>query len=457
MTERLHYTPRPYQRIGTQFLLDNQRCNLWAKPGMGKTGMVLSLLDIMKIAGSNFFPALVVAPKRVADIVWPDELAKWDAFEGISLTKILGNRAQRADALLGQPTDLSVINYENLLSLREHLGGKWPFKTVIADESKRLAGFQLQASTKRADMLADIAQHTGRWINLTGTPATRDLRDLWGQNWFVDFGARLGHSKTKFESRWFQTNPYSRKVKPLPGAEAEIHAAMADVALAFRPEDWFEFEKPRNTRVMVRLPREARRIYDEMDDKLFTTVDGVAIEAPNGGVRSMKCLQIASGSIYPAVDAAALPIHDAKVEALESVVSELNEPLLVAYYFAFTPARILKAFPKARVLRTKKDINDWNAGRIDLMLVHYQSAGHGLNLQDGGRAVLNFDQVWDEELRQQVVERVGPARQAQSGYKRIVLTYDLVAEGTEDEAVMIQSELKCSMQEALFLARSRRS
>jgi hypothetical protein len=174
----------------------------------------------------------------------------------------------------------------------------------------------------------------------------------------------------------------------------------------------------------------------------------------------MKLLQMAAGSVYPskAFDSkhVALHIHDEKIEGLKSIVNELDEPLLVAYYFEFTPPRILKAFPNARIMRTQKDIDDWNTGKVDMMLVNYKSAGHGLNLQDGGRALAYFDQIWDAELREQVLERLGPVRQAQSGYKRVVLVYDIITRATMDEEALERQDSKMTVQDALMLARARR-
>jgi hypothetical protein len=419
--------------------------------------MVLRLLDLLKMGGSSFFPALIVAPKRVAELVWSGELEKWECFAGLTLTKILGDRDKRTAALRAPKTDLYVVNYDNVQWLVEQFKGKpWPFKIVICDESTRLKSFRLNKGGARATALSRIAKYTGRWINLTGTPAPNGLTDLWGQMWFLDFGERLGRTYTQFIQRYFTENAYTHAVTPLPGAEAAIYAAIADITLALRPEDWFDLEKPLYRCVEAELPYPARAIYRRMEREYFTEVGDAQIEAFNGGVKSMKLLQLASGSIYDA-ERGSHAVHDAKLEALQDIVSELNEPLLVAYYFKFTPERIQKAFPKARVLRTARDIEDWNAGRVEMMLTHYQSAGHGLNLQDGGRALVYFDQIWDAELREQVLERLGPMRQKQSGYARTVLVYDITAKDTMDMEARERVDSRLSLQEALMLARSRRS
>jgi hypothetical protein len=453
---RQHLTKQVYQKLGTQAMLDNVRFNCWAKPGMGKTVMAASMLDCLKLAGSKFLPAIVFAPYRVADIVWSAELQKWDEFEGLTYTKLVGDAADRIDGLLGPKTDLYIINYENVLTLRKYLGNKWPFRTVIADESRRLSGFRLRKGTLRADALADISGHVGRWYNMTGTPAPGGYGDLWGPQWFIDEGRRLGHSWTKYLQMYFREDKYTRRLEALPGAEDQINAKLADCTIAFRPEDWFDIEKPRCSVVEAVMPKKVMQQYREMERHSTIKIETEQVIAHNNGVLAGKLMQMASGSLYPEPGKPPIELHDAKNEALESIIKELGENLLVAYWWKFTPARIKRAFPHARVLSTEKDFKDWNAGRIPLALINYGSAAHGLSLQDGGRAVCDYDQIWDEELREQVLERLGPARQAQSGYKRIVLQYDIVTRGTEDEAAMIRSAEKCSIQEALMRAHARR-
>lgn len=456
MNVRKHYTPQIYQRQGTQFILDNQRCNIWAKPGMGKTAMVLSAVDILKMAGSRFFPAVVLAPKKACELAWPDELHKWDAFEGIRYVNMVGDLNHRINSLRTQGmADLYIINYDAVQWLVAHLGDRWPFKAVVADESRKLKGFRLQQGAKRAHALAHIARHTGRWINLTGTPAPKDYTDLWGPNWFIDFGARLGRSFDQFSTRYLRTDPYSRKVEVMPGMDQVIQEKIADCTIAFRPEDWFDLEKPIHTVKAVELSRAAMKTYRDMAKNYFMDMDAGRpdIEALNAGVKHGKLLQIASGYVYDEHGVAHF-IHDAKLEMLNDLFEELDENLLVAYFFQFSRDALLKKFPFARVVRTKQDQDDWNAGKIGMGLVSYKSMSHAISLQDGGRAVARYDQIWDPELREQVIERLGPMRQRQSGYRRSVLVYDIMAHGTVEQQVLDVSAGRITMQEALMLARA---
>jgi SNF2 family DNA or RNA helicase len=454
-----HLTLFEHQRVGAKFLLDTPRAALWMPMGGGKTPTVLSVLDMLKIAGSNFFPALVIAPKRVAQVVWTGERDKWDAFQGLTITKILGERDDRLKALRRKTTDIYVINYDNVQWLVELFAARsWPFKIVIGDESTKLKNFRLRGGGRRSTALSHIAKHTGRWINLTGTPITNGLTDLWGQTWFLDFGHRLGRTYTQFLNRWFQEDPYSRRVVTLPGADKEIHNALKDITLAFKLEDILpDVKEPLRVPVEVELPPGARKLYDRMEREFFielmSTPEG--IEAPTAMAKSMKLLQLASGAIYDA-DRITHDVHDAKIEALQEIAENTDENLLVAYHFKFDIVRIRRAFPEARVLETERDIDDWNAGRIKMLLAHPLSAGHGIDLARGGRNIVFFTHTWDLELRQQIIERLGAARQVQIKSGLTVRIYDIIAKETLDVDVLERTTNKLTVQQALMLARSRR-
>lgn len=473
MSHKSKFTPRPWQTPAIKFLLDKGRANLWAKPGMGKTGTVYSALDTLKLCGSSFFPAIVLAPLRVAELVWPGEQRKFQDFEGMKVAPILGDVRAREAALLRTGCDVFVINYDNVQWLVERIGKKWPFRIVVADEATKLKNFRgwIDPKTnavrtngrggKRTAALAQIALATGRWMNLTGTPAANGLADLWGQQWFLDYGKRLGNSFGDYKRRWFMTDPYTGIVSPQFGAEKAIYEALSDCTMALRPEDWMDIQQPITSVVEARMPEEAMKIYRQMEKDYFIELQNdarrTAIEAQIAIVKSNKLLQLACGAIYDA-EKHIHHIHDAKLDALESVVNETGgENLLVGYYFKFDVERIKSRFPHAREIKTEKDVADWNAGRISMGLAHPASLGHGQNLQDGGRTVVFYSHTWDLELRLQFIERVGPTRQAQAGYKRAVLIYDLMTRGTLEREVLMRHEKKLTVQEALMLARAHRN
>lgn len=453
------FSPRPHQKLGIRFLLDHPRCNLHATVGTGKTSMVYAMLDMLRLAGSTFFPALVIAPKAVCEMTWPDERDKWTRFNGMRVVQLAGNEKLRVDGLL-TVGDIYLINYENLPWLiQQYAGKRWPFRIVIADESSRLRGFRTKQGTKRARALATIAQHTGRWVNLSGTPAPNGYHDLWGPQWFVDFGARLGDSYAKYMQRWFVENPYTHAVELRhPDCKHEIDKLLSDCTLAIRAEDWMEIGQPNYIEREVRLPGDAQALYKQMERDFWIEIHQLEgrheVTAVNAAALSQKCLQMASGTVIHDGKTAAV-VHRAKTDALESIIEELQEPLLVAYWYKAEIDLLKSQFPNIRIFKGKPDEEAWNAGKVPLMAIHPQSAGHGVNLQYGGRAMAHMTHTWSAELREQVEGRIGPTRQLQAGFKRSVIHYDLIAAGTLDRAVRDRVKNKMTIQEALLAAQVR--
>jgi SNF2 family DNA or RNA helicase len=430
---------------------------LVADPGLGKTSITLSALDLLRMGGSRFFPALVLAPKRVAEVVWDGEAAKWDAFQDLSIIKVLGERDARQAALRKSIADMYIINYDNVPWLVEQFKDReWPFKIVIADESSRLKGFRIKKGGVRAAALSMIARFTGRWWNLTGTPTPNGLQDLWGQFWFLDYGERLKRTYSAYLEAYFQENRYSRRIDIQKGwaAETAIHEAVADRMLALRAEDWLPLDKPQEIPIEIDLPADAMVKYRQMQKDLFLEMSDTEITAGTAAVKSIKLLQIAAGSIWDEMSMSH-QIHEARVEALADIVEESGgEPLLVAYWWKFDVPRILAAFPEARVYQGPKDEADWNAGKIKMLLLHEQNA-FGLNLAKVCRDVVFYSYFWNAELWQQMVERVGPVRQFQLGLKRIVRIWTIRARGTIDSDVIESNFGKISVEQALKRARAR--
>ena len=457
------WVPHPYQREIVDHQLDLARGAVWAGMGLGKTVATLTAIDALQLTGAG--PALVLAPLRVAQSTWPEEARKWSHLSGLDVVPIAGTPAERLAALR---TDAAIhtINYEQIPWLVEQ--GEWKWSTVIADESTRLKSFRLRQGGKRAQALARVAHaHVKRWVNLTGTPAPNGLKDLWGQTWFLDRGERLGRTFSAFSQRWFTTAYNGFGLDPRPGAQAEITGLIKDLCLTIDPKDWFDLREPIVNNVYVDLPPAARKVYREMEREMFAAIGDRTAEAFNAAAVSQKCLQLANGAVYvdPLSDEDSprskeyREVHDAKMEALASVIEEQNgAPLLVAYQFRSDHARILRAFPTARTLDTDPaTIRDWNAGRIPILLAHPASAGHGLNLQDGGSAICYFSHWWNLEEREQIAERLGPVRQAQAGHNRASFVYNIVARGTVDEDVLARLTTKCSVQDALRGAMKRRA
>lgn len=470
------FTPRDWQVPMIGHAIDHPRCALFAGMGVGKGASALTALDAVSLV-DDVYPALVLGTLRVARKVWSTEAAKWNHLKHLRVQKVIGSSAERA-AALQRPGDLFTLNYENLPWLVERLGDAWPFKTVIADESTRLKNFRLKQGGKRAQALGKLA-HTKvrRWINLTGTPSPNGLRDLWGQTWFLDEGQRLGRTFSGFEQRWFA---YKRRIdaisgKPeivpviMPMADREIHGRIRDLCLSVDLADYMDVQEPVYTPVKVDLPPKARALYNDMEREMFISLaGGHDIEAVNAASKTIKCLQLANGAVYldPNVAdddhpkaRAFVEVHDRKLEALADIVGEAGGmPVIVAYQFKSDLARLLKAFPQGRALRTEQDEDDFKAGRIPVLFAHPASAGHGIDgFQDVTCVMAFFGHWWDLELRDQIIGRIGPVRQMQSGHNRVVRIYDIVAEDTIDELVLARHSTKRSVQDLLLDAMKRRS
>lgn len=457
------FIPHVYQNAIISHIIDNPRCGVYAGMGTGKTSSTLTALEILEAFEPG--PALVVAPLRVAATTWPDEAKKWEHLKNFKVVAIVGTPEQRVYALK-QKADVYTINYENLPWLVGYLGAKWPFKKIVADESTKLKGFRIRQGSVRARALGKVA-HTklvDRFIELTGTPAPNGLKDLWGQAWFLDRGQRLGTSFNSFTSRWFQqvqigADRNAVQLIPFPHSQAEIHNKLQDICISIEAKDYFDIKEPIVNVIEIELTGKAKKIYKEMEQEMFIELsESIEVEAFNAASKTMKCLQIASGAIYTDENGSWESIHDQKIQALESIIEEASGmPVLVSYHFKSDLARLLKAFPQGRHLdKDPQTIHDWNNGKIPILFAHPASAGHGLNLQDGGNILVFFSHWWDLEQFQQIVERIGPTRQAQAGYDRPVYLHFIVAKDTMDSVVMERRESKREIQDLLMEAMKRK-
>lgn len=461
MTARRLYTPRDYQDEIEQHQLAMPRGNVWAGMGTGKTVSSLTALDKLQLSGYETRPALVLAPLRVALNTWPDEAAKWAHLGGMEVVPIVGSESQRTAALnelRRGNASVYTTNYENVPWLVEKLKGyAWPFGPHYADESTKLKGFRLQQGRKRAKAIAQVA-HTSctRWVNLTGTPSPNGLQDLWGQSWFIDAGQRLGRTFDAFKQRWFQRSFDGYGLNPLPFAQEQITAALGDVTASVSLP-WVA--EPIHNPIYIDLPQKARSLYRDMEREMFMQIGEHGVEAVNAAARTQKCLQLANGAAYVDKDAKQWQeVHDEKLQAMESIIGEAaGMPLLVAYEFRSDLDRLRRAFPKGRLLDTDpQTIRDWNAGKIPILFAHPASCGHGLNLQDGGNILVFFGHNWNLELYQQIIERIGPMRQMQSGHDRPVFIHHIIARDTVEELVMQRLETKREVQDILLEAMKNR-
>lgn len=463
----MKFTPRPWQPAMIDHIVEHPRCGVLSHMGSGKSGAALHALKHIGLLDQS--PALILGPKRVAvghsykeRGVWCEEADKWDDFPH-EVVRIRGTQTERFQAL-GRRSDFYSINYEQLPFLVKHWGRNWPYKTIVADELTRLKGFRLKQGGQRTAALGKAAwlPIVERFIGLTGTPCPNGVKDIWGWMWFMDRGERLGRTFDAFRQRWFRPAWDGFGIEPLPHAQEQIQDAIRDICITIDPRDYgLTVDKPIETEILVELPDKARDQYRAMEKQMFLELEHELgtheIEAVSAAARTLKCLQLANGAIYHDAQGNWTEVHSAKLDALESIAEEANGmPLLVAYQFKSDLARIKRAFPKAKGM-DEISLKDWNAGRVPMLVVHPESAGHGLNLQEGSNILVDFSSGWNLEHDDQVIERIGPMRQYQSGLDRPVYRYRIVAKDTVDEMVADRRASKRSVQAILLAAMKRRA
>lgn len=449
------FIPRPYQKTMINHMINHKRCALFAQMGLGKSSSVLSALVKLNLI-EDVFPALIIAPLRVAQSVWPEEIRKWASFNHLKVSVITGDAMQRKKAL-SVKADIFCTNYEQIPNLVKLFGTKWPFRCIIADEGSKLKGFRIRQGTKRSKELYKVSfpPYCNRFVELSGTPCSSGLESLYGQLHFLDQGERLGRTFTSFEQRWFARSWDGFSIKPLPHAQKEIEDKIKDICLSVKSEDHFDLQKPIVNKIYVDLPKEARAHYNNMEQDLFTELSGESIEAFSAAAKTMKLLQFSNGAAYiNGKNEEWEIVHDEKIRALESIIEEAaGMPVLVAYHFRSDLKRLCDAFPQGRALdKNPQTIRDWNEGNISLLFAHPASAGHGINLARGSNMLAFFSVNWNLEEHLQIIERIGPVRQAQEGLNRSVHLHYILARNTIDDIVMERLESKKSVQELLMNA-----
>lgn len=440
----MKYKPHNYQQFATDFILNQSICCLMLDMGLGKTVITLTALWQLALDSFDVSKVLVIAPKRVAEDTWPKELAKWEHLTGLTSSLVLGSAAERK-AALQRKAFLYIINRENVAWLvKNHY---WDFDMVVIDE---LSSFKSNKA-ERFKAMKKVRPMLTRIVGLTGTPAPNTLLDLWSQMYLMDMGQRLGRFIGGFRDRFFLPDKRNREIiysyKPREGAEDAIYALISDICISMKAADYLDMPERIDNRIEVSMSPKERKLYDDFQKDMVLSIGDEELDAANAVALSNKLLQMANGAVY-GEDKKVIPIHDRKLDALEDLVEAANgKPLLVAYWYKHDLQRIKARFKNARCIDTAKDIDDWNAGQIPLALIHPASAGHGLNLQDGGCTIVWFGLTWSLELYQQL-----NARLWRQGQKHTVVIHHIVTKGTHDEDVMRALENKDTRQSALIEA-----
>lgn len=386
---------------------------------------------------------LVIAPLRVARDTWPSEIKKWDHLKGLTYSVAVGTEADRKAALM-QTADVYIINRENVDWLVNKSGIPFDFDMVVIDELSSFKSYQ----AKRFKSLLKVRPKLKRIVGLTGTPSSNGLMDLWAEFRGLDLGERLGRYITNYRNAFFRPDKRNGEVifsyKPLPGAEQQIYDRIGDITISMKSCDYLKLPECVINEVPVVMDEKEMAVYDKFREDMVAKIKDTEIDAANAAVLSGKLLQMANGAVYDE-EKNSLHIHDRKLDALEDLFEGANgKPVLIAYWYQHDAERIKARLP-VREIKTSKDIEDWNAGKISAAIIHPASAGHGLNLQSGGSTLIWFGLTWSLELYQQT-----NARLHRQGQTDTVVIHHIIAIGTIDEQVMKALRKKEKTQDALI-------
>lgn len=446
----MKYEPHNYQSYCIQRIVQDPAVGLFLRPGLGKTSITLTAVNVLRYLRWEIAKVLVIAPKKVAEATWSKEAAKWDHLQHLKVVTVLGSTTKRIKAL-NTPADVYVINRENVPWLVDYYKQSWPFDMLICDESTSFKNSQ----SKRFKALKLIRRFCKKVVLLTGTPSSKGLIDLWAQVYLLDEGARLGKTISQYRERYFIANTHGghfTDYKPKSDAESAVLEAISDICVSMKAEDYLELPECVEHEIPVVLEDKAKREYDQFERDLLLEIEDETITAQGAAVLTGKLLQFCNGAVYNA-DKQAVNVHDCKLDAYTELLEQLDgDPVITFYSFKHDLDRLLERLGKTkrrvRVYQGPQDEDDWNAGKIDVLLAHPASCAYGLNLQAGGRHIVWFGLNWSFELNDQ-----GRCRLWRQGseFDKVFIHY-LVAQGCVDEDVMAAIRSRADTHEAVMSA-----
>lgn len=440
-----------YQERGVSHIIDNEYCALFLDMGLGKTVTTLTaikeLLDNCIISN-----ALVIAPKKVTQVTWSDEIKNWEHLQGLTISVIDGTAKQRREAMAAK-ADIYAVSRDNIVWLvLEHGGVKLPYDMVVIDE---LSSFKNHAS-KRFRAMRKVRKFIPRVVGLTGTPAPNGLIDLFAQMYLIDEGQRLGKTVTEYRNRFFRPGKhngdivYTYELKaPQNETEQQISDLISDITISMTAEDYLKMPDKIMLYDYVDLAPKVLAMYRDFEkEQILELINSdEPISVASAAALSNKLQQFANGAIYDA-EQNVKDLHDEKLDKLEELVEAANgEPVLIAYSYKHDLERIMQKLKAYRPVKLEKPehIADWNAGKIPVLVTHPASAGHGLNLQKGGHNIIWFGNTWSLELYQQF-----NARLYRQGQGKPVTIHHIVTRGTIDEKIIKSLDGKRETQDGLM-------
>ena len=441
----MRYVAHNYQNYAKDFILAHKVSALFLDCGLGKTITTLTAINELMYDSFEISKVLIIAPLRVAQSTWKEEIEKWNHLNLLRYSIAVGDEKERLKALK-QNSDIYIINRENVDWLVTKSGIDFNFNMLIIDE---LSSFKSHTS-KRFKSLLKIRPYFERVVGLTGTPSSNGLMDLWAEFRVLDLGERLGRYITHYRNEYFLPDKRNGAVifsyKPQPNAEERIYRRLADITISMKSTEYLKMPELILNDLEINLGEEDQIKYKKFKKEMVMTIQEKEIDAINAASLSNKLIQLANGSIYDEAKNF-YEVHNKKLDKLEEIIESANgKPVLVAYWFKADKERIEKRF-KVREIKTADDIKQWNKGMIDLALIHPASAGHGLNLQSGGSTLVWFSLTWSLELYQQT-----NARLYRQGQKDTVVIHHLITKNTIDEDIIKSLKRKDKTQEALMRA-----
>ena len=442
----MKYEPHEYQRYAVEYIKSHPVAAVLLSMGLGKTSISLMAINDLLFDSFEIHKVLIIAPLRVALSTWGAEIEKWEHLKNLKYSIAVGTEQERL-AALNADADIYIINRENVQWLIEKSGVPFDFDMLVVDELSSFKNHQ----AKRFKALMKVRPKVKRVVGLTGTPSSNGLMDLFAEFKLLDMGARLGRFIGQYRNAYFSPDKRNGQIiysyKPLPDAEQQIYEKISDITISMKSTDHLKMPELISTQYEVELLEDEKKKYEELKKDLILQLPDGEITAANAASLTGKLSQMANGAVY-SDDESILEIHQRKLDALEDIIESANgKPVLVAYWFRHDLERIKKRFV-VREIKTSRDIADWNNGSIPVAAIHPASAGHGLNLQSGGSALVWFGITWSLELYHQTVARLW--RQGQTA--NTVVIQHIVTVGTIDEHIMQALERKDASQAALIEA-----
>ena len=451
----MKYVPHAYQAFCINYIKTHPVSALFLDMGLGKTVITLTAIRDLMLDELLVTKTLVIAPLRVARDTWPAETRKWDHLNDLDISVIVGDLRVRESAV-SKSALIYIINRENIKWLVEYYernGIRWDFDCVVIDELSSFKNYHSQ----RFKWLRKMRPFVKRWIGLTGTPSSNGLMDLWAEIGILDGGQRLGRFIGRYRDAYFKPssmNPSTGVVysyAPREGAEQQIYDRISDITISMKALDYLEMPECVYVNHEVQMSDQEKKLYDQLKSDLIIPLEDGDIDAANAAALSNKLLQLSNGAVYDE-NGIVRVVHKRKLEMLEDMIEAANgQPVLIAYWFKHDHQRIMEHLTACgyspRDIRESEDIKDWNTGKMAVALIHPASAGHGLNIQEGGHILIWFGLTWSLELYQQT-----NARLWRQGQPDTVTIHHIVCENTVDEDVLNALSSKNVTQEKLIAA-----